>query len=192
MFAGLTRDLVSVDLAAVGRNHLRLTAATVLLLPAFLPALLGGAERSRAGFDVMAVSLLLVPAGIPSWSGLVLPRLVGAPGLAFGRLHRLSFDLSVAATGLLLASLLVPQGEVDASWHFFMAMDSVAAGPEVEIRAAGVLLVLVSTLLSSVNVLATVAHLRRPGLRWRELDAAFVGAALRGVVAVVSAPVLIA
>lgn len=191
MFAGLTRDLVSVDLAAVSRNHLRLSVATVLILLGFSPELLGGPEQSRAGFDVVAVYLLLLPAGVPVWSGLVLPNAIGAAGLAFRRLHRLSFDLSVAATALLLASVWVPQSEIDASWNFFMGANATVVGPEVELRAAGVLAALSSVLLSSVNVLTTVAYLRRSGLRWRDLDATVVAGLLRCVVAVVSAPVLI-
>ena len=107
---------------------------------------------------IMIVSILLGVSGIMNY---VVPLLIGAHDMAFPRMNAFAFWIAVPAAVLLLMSLVL--GGFDTGWTGYPPL-SARAPVGVQMFFLGVFTAGWSSILGSLNIIATVVRLRAPGM----------------------------
>jgi len=109
--------------------------------------------------------VMLFIVAIPAFAGLMnyfVPLQIGARDMAFPRLNALSFWL-VPAAGLLMVSALFAGG-FDTGWTIYPPLSTSYQPLGMNLVLIGAYLAGFSSILSAVNILATVLKLRAPGM----------------------------
>lgn len=107
---------------------------------------------------IMIVSILLGVAGIMNYA---VPLLLGAQDMAFPRMNAFAFWLAVPASVLLLMSLVL--GGFDTGWTGYPPL-SARAPLGIQMFFLGVFTAGWSSILGSLNIIATVVRLRAKGM----------------------------
>jgi cytochrome c oxidase subunit 1 len=157
---------------------------TLYLIFAFLMAIVGGlmslvirSELWQPGLQVVdphffnqmtTVHALVMVFGfvMPAFTGLanwLIPLMIGAPDMALPRLNNWSFWLLPPAAALLVISLFVPGGGPAGGWTLYPPL-SVQAGMGMDFTILSVHLLGMSSILGSINIIATVINMRAPGM----------------------------
>ena len=108
------------------------------------------------------------------FGNLVLPAQIGSPRMAFPRLNACAFWLMAVALCMLLASSIVQGGAAISGWTAYPPLSAVAAagpgqGLGMDLWLGSIALFGVSSIASSVNLLATIVAYRCPGMTWGRL-----------------------
>jgi cytochrome c oxidase subunit 1 len=123
----------------------------------------------------LMVFFVLTTAPMGTFANLVLPQQLGAAHMAYPRLNALSFWIIAASFLVLIASFVGPGGGPLSGWTAYPPLSAIGAitGPG---EGLGQTLWLVSiaifclgSLLSSINIIATVIDRRAPGMRLMEM-----------------------
>ena len=125
------------------------------------------------------------------FGNLIVPAQIGSPRMAFPALNALGFWLMLVALLTLLGSTCVQGGAAISGWTAYPPLSAVAAagpgqGLGMDLWLASIGLFGVSSILSSINLLATITALRCPGMTWGRLPLtvwAWFTAALLSVIA---------
>ena len=107
---------------------------------------------------VMIVGILI---GVSAFMNYLVPLLIGASDMAFPRLNAFSFWIAVPAGIILLSSMFL--GGFDTGWTGYPPL-SVRAPLGMQMFFLGVSLSSFSSILSALNILATVIRLRAKGM----------------------------
>ena len=134
---------------------------------------------------------VLTTAPQAGFGNLILPSQIGSRRMAFPVANALSFWITAAALGTLLASPFVPGGAAISGWTAYPPLSAVAAsGPGqalgMDLWLAAIALFSVGSTMSSINTLVTVLGLRCEGMTWSRLPLtvwAWFTAALLSVIA---------
>jgi cytochrome c oxidase subunit 1 len=107
-------------------------------------------------------------------ASLVLPAQIGAPRMAVPRINAAAFWLFVTSFVVLLSAFVVPQGAPISGWTNYPPLSAVAAagpgeGAGMDLWLASIGIFCIASLLSSVNLLATILGERCPGMTWSRL-----------------------
>jgi cytochrome c oxidase subunit 1 len=177
---GLSRWLFTTNHKDIG---------TLYLIFAFLMAIVGGlmslvirAELWQPGLQVVdphffnqmtTVHALVMVFGfvMPAFTGLAnwqIPLMIGAPDMALPRLNNWSFWLLPPAAALLVISLFVPGGGPAGGWTLYPPL-SVQAGMGMDFTILSVHLLGMSSILGSINIIATIINMRAPGMTLMKL-----------------------
>ncbi|MBI3570310.1 MAG: cytochrome c oxidase subunit I [Gammaproteobacteria bacterium] len=103
---------------------------------------------------------------MPAFTGLanwLIPMMIGAPDMALPRLNNWSFWLLPPAATLLMISLFVPGGGPSAGWTLYPPL-SVQGGMGMDFTILSVHLLGMSSILGSINIIATILNMRAPGM----------------------------
>lgn len=116
--------------------------------------------------------LTIVPQS--AFPNLILPQQIGATRMALARLNAASFWLFLISFAVLLAAFFVPQGAPISGWTSYPPLSAVlSAGPGqaagMDCWLAAIALFCVASVLAAVNLLATLACKRAPGMHWTRL-----------------------
>jgi cytochrome c oxidase subunit 1 len=108
------------------------------------------------------------------FGNIILPAQIGARRMAFPALNAVAWWLMALALGVLLASPFVPGGAALSGWTAYPPLSAVAsAGPGqglgMDLWLISITLFAVSSIASSVNLLATIVALRCEGMTWGRL-----------------------
>ncbi|MEW6321962.1 MAG: cbb3-type cytochrome c oxidase subunit I [Acidobacteriota bacterium] len=114
------------------------------------------------------VFLGVVPLAVGAFGNYVLPLQVGAPDMAFPRLNLLSYWLYLAGGLVMLVSFFMPGGAASSGWTSYAPLAVIAQDGQTY-WLAGMLLVILSSLLGAMNFITTTVQLRAPGLTWLRL-----------------------
>ena len=144
------------------------------------------------------VFFVLTLAPVNAFGNLVLPRQLGADRMAFPRLNLLSFWISLASFGLLLASVLTEDGGPLSGWTAYPPLSAIGAiagpgqglGQTLWFFAIGVFCL--GALLNSINVIATVLDYRAATLSLMAMPLASWNWFLTAILSLLSFPVLLA
>jgi cytochrome c oxidase subunit I len=170
-------------------NHKRI--GLLYLATTFMFFLLGGglallirAELAEPGLQLLDKStynqlftihgttmifLVIAPIGL-GLANYFVPLQVGAPDMAFPRLNMLSYWLFLGGGLTIFASFLAPGGAPQTGWTAYVPQSSRlgSPGPGTDVWIMGVLLVSSSSIMTGLNLMATIFMLRAPGLTmWR-------------------------
>ena len=125
------------------------------------------------------------------FGNLIVPAQIGSPRMAFPVLNALGFWLMLVALLTLLSSSFVEGGAAISGWTAYPPLSAIAAagpgqGLGMDLWLASIGLFGISSILSSINLLATITALRCPGMTWGRLPLtiwAWFTAALLSVIA---------
>ncbi len=118
--------------------------------------------------QMTTVHALIMVFGVvmPAFTGLanwLIPMMIGAPDMALPRLNNWSFWLLPPAATLLVISLFAPGGGPAGGWTLYPPL-SVQAGMGMDFTILSVHLLGMSSILGSINIIATILNMRAPGM----------------------------
>ena len=127
-----------------------------------------GYNSFGAMHGTIMVFLGVVPLAVGGFGNYVLPLQVGAPDMAFPKINMASYWSFFVGGVLMLASFFMPQGTASSGWTMYAPLSIIATTGET-IWLFGMVFLITSSLLGSVNFIATVIQLRTKGLTWMRL-----------------------
>jgi cytochrome c oxidase subunit I len=134
--------------------------ASGVMLPEFY-------NQLGAMHGTIMVFLGVVPVAVGGFGNYLVPLQVGAGDMAFPRLNMASYWLYFCAGVLMLASFLVPGGAAQSGWTSYPPLAVIAPGQTMWL--VGMIFLITSSLLGSINTIVTIVQLRARGLTWMRL-----------------------
>jgi cytochrome c oxidase subunit I len=165
-FLSLAAVILGSALSLVMRFHLIYPQTPVggdVMPPEFYLSLL-----TQHGTIMVFFVLTLAP--LNAFGNLVLPEQLGAPGMAFPRLNRLSFWITAVSFAILIASFLAIGGGPLSGWTAYPPLSSIGAiaGPGQGLGQTlwffSIGLFAAASLITAINMIATVIDERAPGM----------------------------
>ncbi|MCP5523021.1 MAG: cbb3-type cytochrome c oxidase subunit I [Verrucomicrobiales bacterium] len=119
------------------------------------------------------VFLAIVPLAFGAFGNYVVPLQIGAPDMAFPRLNMASYWVYFMGGVIMLVSFFIPGGAAKSGWTSYSPLATIAdMGHRVDgqtLWLIGMVLLITSSLLGSVNFIATIIQLRAPGMTWMRM-----------------------
>jgi cytochrome c oxidase subunit 1 len=109
------------------------------------------------------VFLGVVPLAVGGFGNFVLPLQIGAPDMAFPRINMASYWCYFSGGVLMLASFFAPGGAAQAGWTSYPPL-AIISSPGQTWWLVGMVFLITSSLLGSINFIVTTIQLRAPGL----------------------------
>src|SRR5262245_54067790 len=127
------------------------------------------------------VFLAVVPFAVGAFGNYLVPLMIGAPDMAFPRLNALSYWLYLAGGLVMVASFFLPGGAANSGWTSYAPLAVIATMGQTA-WLFGMFLLILSSLVGSINIIVTILQLRAPGLTmmrlpffvWAQLVTAFL------------------
>ncbi len=114
------------------------------------------------------VFLAIVPLAVGAFGNYLVPLQIGAPDMAFPKLNMMSYWIYFAGGVIMFASFFVPGGAANSGWTSYPPL-SVTATTGQTWWLMGMVFLITSSLLGSVNFIVTIFQLRAEGLTWMRL-----------------------
>src|SRR5262245_14072741 len=114
------------------------------------------------------VFLGIVPLAVGAFGNYVVPLQIGAPDMAFPKLNMTSYWAYFVGGVTMLASFFAPGGAAQSGWTSYPPLADIAPTGQT-MWLFGMLALIVSSVLGSMNFIATIVQLRAPGLTWMRL-----------------------
>lgn len=200
---GLSRWLFTTNHKDIGTMYLWFSFAMFLLGGTF--ALLIRAELFKPGLQLMEPEffnqmitmhglVMVFGAIMPSFVGLanwMIPMMIGAPDMALPRMNNFSFWLLPFAFLALASTLFMQGGAPNFGWTFYAPLSTTYAPPSVTFFIFAIHVMGASSIMGSINIIATVLNMRAPGMTlmkmpmfcWTWLITAFLLVAVMPVLA---------
>jgi cytochrome c oxidase subunit 1 len=99
--------------------------------------------------------------GFANWQ---IPMMIGAPDMALPRMNNWSFWLLPPAATLLMISLFVPGGGPASGWTLYPPLSIQGSGPGIDFTILSVHMLGFSSIMGSINIIATILNMRAPGM----------------------------
>ncbi len=114
------------------------------------------------------VFLAIVPLAVGAFGNYVVPLQIGAPDMAFPKLNMMSYWMYLPGGLLMLSSFLIPGGAANSGWTSYPPLSIIATNGQT-IWILGMVLLITSSLLGSVNFIVTIFQLRAKGLTFMRM-----------------------
>jgi cytochrome c oxidase subunit 1 len=111
----------------------------------------------------------IVPLAFAAFGNYVVPLQIGAPDMAFPKVNMASFWAFFVGCVIMVVSFFIPGGPAQGGWTSYSPLATVLAGNGQTYWIIGMVFLITSSLLGSVNFLATIIQMRAPGLTWMRL-----------------------
>src|ERR1051325_2519809 len=115
------------------------------------------------------VFLAIVPLAFAAFGNFVVPLQIGAPDMCFPRVNMASYQCYFIGGVIMLTSFLVPGGTAQGGWTSYSPLATTLATNGQTYWIIGMVFLITSSLLGSVNFIATIIQLRAPGMTWMRL-----------------------
>ena len=115
------------------------------------------------------VFLGVVPLAVGGFGNFVVPLQIGAPDMAFPKLNMMSYWVYFVGGVIMLASFFIPGGAANSGWTSYTPLSVIAIGGGQTFWLVGMIFLITSSLLGSMNFIVTIIQLRAPGLTWMRL-----------------------
>jgi cytochrome c oxidase subunit 1 len=109
------------------------------------------------------VFLAVVPLAVGAFGNYLIPLMVGAPDMAFPRLNALSYWLYLVAGLVMMAGFFLPGGAASSGWTSYPPLANIATMGQTA-WLIGMFLLVLSSMLNSINMIVTILQLRAPGM----------------------------
>ncbi len=146
------------------------------LLEATLGAVAAGGKMSPdlynafgAMHGTIMVFLGVVPLGFAAFGNYFVPLQIGAIDMAFPRINMASFWSFLIGGLIMLVSFFIPGGAAQGGWTSYSPLATTIPTDGQTWWIIGMVFLITSSLLGSVNFIATVIQLRAPGMTWMRL-----------------------
>jgi cytochrome c oxidase subunit 1 len=115
------------------------------------------------------VFLGVVPLAVGGFGNFVMPLQIGAPDMAFPKLNMMSYWVYFMGGVTMLASFFVMGGSAQSGWTSYPPLSDISIGNGQTLWLFGMVFLITSSLLGSVNFIVTIVQLRAKGLTWFRL-----------------------
>ncbi len=113
------------------------------------------------------IFLGVVPLAVGAFGNYLVPLQVGAPDMAFPRLNASSYWSYFFGGVIMMASFFTPEGAARSGWTSYPPLSIFESGQTMWL--IGMIFLITSSLLGSMNIIVTIVQLRAPGLTWFRL-----------------------
>ncbi len=113
------------------------------------------------------IFLGIVPLAVGAFGNYFVPLQIGAPDMAFPKLNMTSYWCYFVGGVIMLASFFSPEGAARSGWTSYPPLADIEVGQTYWL--VGMVFLITSSLLGSINFLTTIIQLRAPGLTWMRL-----------------------
>ena len=110
----------------------------------------------------------VVPLAVGGFGNFVLPLQIGAPDMAFPRMNMASYWSYFLGGVTMLGSFLLPGGAANSGWTSYTPLSVIATHGQT-VWLVGMILLITSSLLGSINFIVTTIQLRAKGLTFMRL-----------------------
>ncbi|GJQ20966.1 MAG: cytochrome c oxidase subunit 1 [Bacteroidia bacterium] len=114
------------------------------------------------------IFLGVVPLAVGGFGNYVVPLQVGAPDMAFPKLNMMSYWSYFVGGLVMLTSFFVPGGAANSGWTSYPPLADIATTGQT-VWLFGMVFLITSSLLGSVNFIVTIVQLRAKGLTFMRL-----------------------
>jgi cytochrome c oxidase subunit I len=114
------------------------------------------------------VFLAIVPLAVGAFGNYLVPLQIGAPDMAFPKLNMMSYWLYLPGGLIMLASFALPGGAAQSGWTSYPPLSVIASHGQTA-WILGMVFLITSSLLGSVNFIVTIIQLRARGLTFMRL-----------------------
>src|SRR5205823_9616966 len=114
------------------------------------------------------VFLGVVPLAVGGFGNYVMPLQIGAPDMAFPRLNMASYWVYFIGGVTMLASFFLPGGAAQSGWTSYAPLSVIAPIGQTA-WLVGMIFLITSSLLGSVNFIVTIVQLRAKGLSYMRM-----------------------
>jgi cytochrome c oxidase subunit 1 len=114
------------------------------------------------------VFLGIVPLAVGAFGNYIVPLQIGAPDMAFPKLNMASYWSYFVGGVIMLASFFAPGGAASSGWTSYPPLSDIAPTGQT-VWLFGMLALIISSVLGSMNFIVTIIQLRAPGLTWMRL-----------------------
>ena len=111
----------------------------------------------------------VVPLAVGGFGNFVVPLQIGAPDMAFPKINMASYWAYFVGGVIMLASFFVPGGAAQSGWTSYAPLSVVAATTGQTMWLVGMIFLITSSLLGSLNFIVTIIQLRAKGLNFMRL-----------------------
>ncbi len=115
------------------------------------------------------VFLAIVPLAVGAFGNYLVPLQIGANDMAFPRLNMASYQVYFLGGVIMFTSFFIPGGAAQAGWTSYSPLATSIPTDGQTFWLIGMVFLITSSLLGSVNIIATIIQLRAPGLTWMRL-----------------------
>ncbi len=113
------------------------------------------------------IFLGIVPLAVGAFGNYFVPLQIGAPDMAFPKLNMASYWSYFVGGVIMIASFFSPEGAARSGWTSYPPLADIETGQTMWL--IGMVFLISSSLLGSINIITTVVQLRAPGLTWMRL-----------------------
>lgn len=173
---GISRWLFTTNHKDIGTLYLWFSFAMFLLGGVF--ALVIRAELFQPGLQLVDPNffnqmttmhglVMVFGAVMPAFVGLanwLIPMMIGAPDMALPRMNNWSFWILPFAFAMLASTLFMEGGAPNFGWTFYAPLSTTYAPPSVTYFIFAVHIMGASSIMGSINIIATILNLRAPGM----------------------------
>jgi cytochrome c oxidase subunit 1 len=173
---GFSRWLFTTNHKDIGTMYLWFSFAMFLLGGVF--ALVIRAELFEPGLQIVEPEffnqmttmhglIMVFGAVMPAFVGLanwMIPMMIGAPDMALPRMNNWSFWILPFAFAMLTSTLFMDGGAPNFGWTFYAPLSTTYAPPSVTFFIFAVHIMGASSIMGSINIIATILNLRAPGM----------------------------
>ena len=114
------------------------------------------------------VFLGIVPLGVGAFGNYLVPLMIGAPDMAFPKLNMASYWVYLCGGLVMLASFFAPGGMPASGWTSYAPLSVIATRGQTY-WIIGMVFLITSSLLGSINFLVTIVQLRAPGMNFMRM-----------------------
>jgi cytochrome c oxidase subunit 1 len=114
------------------------------------------------------IFLGVVPLAVGGFGNYLIPLQIGASDMASPKLNLLSYWVYLAGGLIMVASFFAPGGSAQSGWTSYPPLAVIASTGQT-FWLVGMIFLITSSLLGSINFIVTIVQLRVPGLTWMRL-----------------------
>lgn len=115
------------------------------------------------------IFLGVVPLGVGAFGNFVVPLQIGAPDMAFPKLNMMSYWVYFVGGVIMVASFFFPGGAAQSGWTSYPPLTQAVPFWGQTMWLLGMIFLITSSLLGSINIIVTIIQLRAPGLTYFRL-----------------------
>ncbi len=132
-----------------------------ILLPEFY-------NQLGAMHGTVMIFLGVVPLAIGGFGNYLIPLQIGASDMAFPKLNLMSYWVYAVGGLIMIATFFVPGGAAQSGWTSYPPLSVIASSGQTW-WLVGMVFLITSSTLGSINFIVTIVQLRAPGLTWMRL-----------------------
>jgi cytochrome c oxidase subunit 1 len=115
------------------------------------------------------VFLGVVPLAVGGFGNFVMPLQIGAPDMAFPKINMMSYWVYFLGGVVMLVSFFLPGGAAQSGWTSYPPLSVIQATLGQTAWLVGMIFLITSSLLGSINFIVTIVQLRAKGLSYMRL-----------------------